>query len=171
MKYDHEFDPVTAEQLAAEEQEAALARKIRREVLRVQRGEADEQIREEEAEREREEQERQEKERKEERRQSNLFWQLFSGKILVRKGATEYYRYMICIAVMFFVSIVVMFTSLHLDMKYARLDNEVRLLHERSIRLQEQRFLGTTHAVIAAELKRRGIELYDPVVPAETIEE
>jgi hypothetical protein len=64
-----------------------------------------------------------------------------------------------------------MFTSLHLDMKHTRLDNEVRLLRERSIRLQEQRYLRTTHQAIAAELQRRGIELYNPVIPAETIEE
>ena len=45
MKHDHEFDPVTPEELAEREREADLARKIRREVLRVQRGEADEDIR------------------------------------------------------------------------------------------------------------------------------
>ena len=45
MKHDHEFDPVTPEELAEREREADLARKIRREVLRVQRGEADEEIR------------------------------------------------------------------------------------------------------------------------------
>ena len=52
MKYnDHEFDPVTDEERAAREREEELARRIRREVLRVQSGEADEEIR---ADRERE---------------------------------------------------------------------------------------------------------------------
>ena len=42
MKYnDHEFDPVTDEERAAREREEELARRIRREVLRVQSGEAD----------------------------------------------------------------------------------------------------------------------------------
>ena len=37
MKYnDHEFDPVTDEERAAREREEELARRIRREVLRVQ---------------------------------------------------------------------------------------------------------------------------------------
>ena len=42
MRYeDHEFDPVTPEEQARRDEEAELARRIRREVLRVQRGEAD----------------------------------------------------------------------------------------------------------------------------------
>ena len=162
MKYnDHEFDPVTDEERAAREREEELARRIRREVLRVQSGEADEEIR---ADREREQ-------GKEERRRSNIFWLLFSGNILVRKGASEYYRYMICIAAMFFVSIFVMFTALHLDMKYSRLYREVQMLRERSTRLQEQRFRHTTHSAILEELRRRGIDLYDPVVPGEILDD
>lgn len=127
MKYnDHEFDPVTDEERAAREREEELARRIRREVLRVQSGEADEEIRADREREQAEEEARQEEQRKEERRRSNIFWLLFSGNILVRKGASEYYRYMICIAAMFFVSIFVMFTALHLDMKYSRLYREVR---------------------------------------------
>ena len=39
MRYeDHEFDPVTPEEQARRDEEAELARRIRREVLRVQRG-------------------------------------------------------------------------------------------------------------------------------------
>ena len=126
MKYnDHEFDPVTDEERAAREREQA------------------------------EEEARQEEQRKEERRRSNIFWLLFSGNILVRKGASEYYRYMICIAAMFFVSIFVMFTALHLDMKYSRLYREVQ----------------TTHSAILEELRRRGIDLYDPVVPGEILDD
>ena len=118
-----------------------------------------------------EEEARQEEQRKEERRRSNIFWLLFSGNILVRKGASEYYRYMICIAAMFFVSIFVMFTALHLDMKYSRLYREVQMLRERSTRLQEQRFRHTTHSAILEELRRRGIDLYDPVVPGEILDD
>ena len=158
MKYnDHEFDPVTDEERAAREREEELARRIRREVLRVQSGEADEEIRADREREQAEEEARQEEQRKEERRRSNIFWLLFSGNILVRKGASEYYRYMICIAAMFFVSIFVMFTALHLDMKYSRLYREVQMLRERSTRLQEQRFRHTTHSAILEELRRRGI--------------
>ena len=169
MKYnDHEFDPVTDEERAAREREEELARRIRREVLRVQSGEADEEIRADREREQAEEEARQEEQRKEERRRSNIFWLLFSGNILVRKGASEYYRYMICIAAMFFVSIFVMFTALHLDMKYSRLYREVQMLRERSTRLQEQRF---PHSAILEELRRRGIDLYDPVVPGEILDD
>lgn len=171
MKYtDHEFDPVTDEQRAAQLEEEELARKIRREVLRVQSGEAEEDIRADQEREEAERAKREEAERRRERFRSSLFWQLFSGNILIRKGASEYYRYLICIAAMFFVSIFVMFTALHLDMKHTRLYREVQMLRERSTRLQEQRFQRTTHSAIVEELKRRGIELQDPTSPAETIE-
>ena len=89
MYNDHEFDPLTAEERDAHRQEEELRRKIRREVLRVQRGDAEEELRaereQEEAEREREERDR----RLERRRQSNAFWLFFSGNILVRKGVSR----------------------------------------------------------------------------------
>lgn len=171
MKHDHEFDPVTPEELAEREREAELARKIRREVMRVQRGEAEEELHADEEQEEIRRAEKEATEQREERRRSSAFWQLFSGTILVRKGSSEYYRYMICIAVMFFLSIVVMFSALHLDVRYTRLEREVQLLRERSIRLEEQRYRQTTHSAIVERLRERGIELYDPLKPSEIIEE
>lgn len=167
---DHEFDPVSAEEQARRDEEAALARRIRREVRRMDRGEAEEDLREDE---EREAAERaaeEERRRRAERRAGSTFWQIFSGTILLREGVSRYYPYMLCIAGMFFLSIVVMFWSLHLDMKYTRLEREVQVLRERSIRLQEQRYRRTTHSAVMEELRRRGIDLYDPPAPGEIIE-
>ena len=96
--------------------------------------------------------------------------QLFSGTILVREGVSKYYPYMLTIAGMFFLSIMVMFWSLHLDMRYTRLERDVQKLRERSIRLQEQRYQRTTHSAIVEQLRARGIELYDPQAPGEIIE-
>lgn len=171
MYEDHEFDPISPEELAEREREAELARKIRREVLRVQRGEAEEEIRADEALEAEERAGREEREEREKRRRSSAFWQLISGSILVREGSSEYYRYLICIAVMFFLSIVVMFSSLHLDMRHSRLERDVQLLRERSIRLEEQRYRQTTHSAIVERLRIRGIELYDPLSPGELIED
>ena len=92
--------------------------------------------------------EAEERERRERRRRSSTFWQLFSGTILVREGVSKYYPYMLTIAGMFFLSIMVMFWSLHLDMRYTR----------------------TTHSAIVEQLRARGIELYDPQAPGEIIE-
>ena len=166
MRYeDTEFDPATDADREAAAREAELARKIRREVLRVQRGEADDDLRaDREAEQER-------AARMERRRKSSFLWLLFSGNILVRESFSGYYRYLISMAVTFFVSIFVMFTALHLDMKYTRLEREVQLLRERSVRLQEQSFRSTTHSAVVRALAERGIPLYDPAAPGEIIEE
>ena len=152
MRYeDTEFDPATDADREAAAREAELARKIRREVLRVQRGEADDDLRAD--------------------REASFLWLLFSGNILVRESFSGYYRYLIYMAVTFFVSIFVMFTALHLDMKYTRLEREVQLLRERSVRLQEQSFRSTTHSAVVRALAERGIPLYDPAAPGEIIEE
>ena len=92
----------------------------------------------------------------------------------MREGSAEYYRYLICIAAMFFLSIVVMFSALHLDMRYSRVEREVQLLRERSIRLEEQRYRRTTCGPCSLEpvrlLRERGIELQDALTPSEIIE-
>lgn len=171
MKNDHEFDPVTPEELAEREREADLARKIRREVVRVQKGEADEDLKADEEAEQEQKAEAEAAERKEKKRQSSALWQIFSGSILVREGSAGYYPYLISIAVMFFLSIVVMFSALHLDMRYSRLERDVQLLRERSIRIEEQRYRFTTHSAITERLRERGLELYDPLTPSEIIEE
>lgn len=170
MYQDHEFDPTTPEQEAQREQEKELARRIRREVRRMERGEADEEIQSDQEQEATEKAEREEAQHKETKRKASLIFQFFSGTILVRKGVSQYYPYMLCIAGMFFLSIAVMFWSLHLDMKYSRLEREVQMLRERSIRLQEQRYGRTTHSAITLELQKRGIELSDPAAPGETID-
>ena len=170
MSYqDHEFDPVTDAEREAAARDAELARRIRREVLRVQSGEAEEDLR---ADREAEAREAEERAtRLERRRKSSVIWQLFSGNILIRKSFSDYYRYLAWMAAAFFVSIFVLFTALHLDMKYSRLEREVQLLQERSVRLQEQRFGATSHSAIVRALAERNIPLYYPESPGEIIED
>ena len=170
MYRDHEFDPITPEEQARREEEAESARGVRRGVPRRERGEPEEEIRADEEREAAERAETEAREARERRRRSSTFWQLFSGSILVRKGVSKYYPYLLTIAGMFFLSIVVMFWSLHLDMRYTRLSREVQMLRERSIRLQEQRYQRTTHSAIVERLRERGIELYDPVAPGEIIE-
>lgn len=174
MYDDHEFDALTPEEQAQRAAQEAFARRVRQEVRRIDRGEAEAEMRAEaeEENRQREEQqaEADERERREQRRASSTFWQLVSGTILLQEGVSQYYRYLFCIAVMFFLSIVVMFTALHLDRRYSRLERDVQMLRERSVRLQEQRYRITTHSAVTQELQRRGIDLYDPLAPSETIE-
>ncbi len=153
-----------------EEHEAELARKIRREVLRVQSGEADEDIAREAEEATLREEEQRKAERIERRRKASAFWQLLSGNILVNKGVARYYPQMITVAVLFFVSIAVMFYSLHLDMRYTRLEREVQLLRENSLRFQSLRYQRSSHSSILEQLKTRGIDLEEAVAPSTLID-
>ena len=170
MYADHEFDPIAPDAEAQHRQDEELARRIRREVRRMERGEADEEIRADEAREAEEEALREQTRRKERRRHASTFWQLFSGTILVREEMSHSYPYLLAIAGMFLVSISVVFMALHTDMKYMRLEREVQVLRERSIRWQERRFRCTTHSAVTDELRRRGIELYDPIAPSEVID-
>ena len=87
MYPDHEFDPITPEEEAQRAQEAEFARRVRREVLRIERGEAEEEIRAD-LEREAEEKaEAEERERRERRRKASTFWQLFSRTVDPPAGA------------------------------------------------------------------------------------
>ncbi|MFR9603721.1 MAG: FtsL-like putative cell division protein [Rikenellaceae bacterium] len=170
------FDPKDSpEEVEAQrkldEQDEALARRIRREVLRVQSGEAQEDIEREQAEQEAQEHERKKAERMERRRKASAFWQLLSGNILVNKGVARYYPHMIGVAVMFLLSIMVMFFSLHMDMRYSRLERDVQLLREKSLRLQSERFQRSSHSAIIEQLQKRGIQLEEAIAPSTLIED
>ena len=109
MLHDHEFGQPTPEEEALQAQDEAFARRVRREVRRMELGEADDDLRAD-AEREAAEEARREKaRRKEQRRNASTFWQLFSGTILVREGVSQSYPYLLAIAGMFLISISVVF--------------------------------------------------------------
>lgn len=167
-----EFNPITEEELQAQRESEELDRRIRRMVVRVQSGEADEEIAED---RRLEEEERaqaeEEEERKERKRRSGWRWQIFSGTILTSRGMADNYRYFAAIAVMCFISIVVMFAALYADLRYSRAEQDVQLLRERSIRLQEQLHRRTTHQAIRDSLAARGIDLRDPRQKTSVLEE
>lgn len=154
----------------AAENEAELARAIRREVRRVHLQEQTPEMQEEARQDEQEQEEEQARKARQEKRKRRLFWQLLSGSILIREGSAPYYRYLLLIAAMFFASISVMFWSLHLDMRHARLEKEVLLLRERATKEAERRQMQTSHSAIEAEIVRRGLGLEDPPVPAKPLD-
>lgn len=100
----------------------------------------------------------------------NIGWLLLSGNILLLRSLTKHYGKMVMVAALLLLSIIVMFWSLHLDMKYNDMMSDIQLLRERSVRLQEQRFAKSSHSAIIEELERRGIDLKDPTEPATVIE-
>ncbi len=169
MLKDLDFHPERQEEELRRQEEEALARRVRREVLRVQSGEADADIEaDRQAEAEAEAREAEERMRKE-RRRNNPIYRLVSGTILVGEHASRSYPYLVTIAVMFFLNIVVLFWSLHLDLRYSRLEREVQKLRERSIRYEEQRYRMSTHSAVSRELELRGIHLQDPRTPGQII--
>ena len=171
MQYDPDFDPQLARAAEEQRREEEFARRVRREVRRMERGEADDDIRADEEREAEEEAQREAHRQRERRRNASTFWQLFSGTILVREGMSHSYPYLLAIAGMFLLNITVVFYALHTDMHYMRLDREVQVLRERSIRMQERRFRTTTHSAVSRALRQRGIELYDPLAPSEIIDD
>lgn len=170
MYKDTDFNPDREREEQEIAEREALARAIRREVLRVNSGEAEEDLR---ADREEMEAERAEREAEEESariREASLWRQFFSGRILIHNMVRKHYRYIAIIAGMFLLSIAMLFWTLRLDIRYAQLNTEVQLLHERSIRLQEQCYRRSSHSAIVEALRERGLELYDPLRPSEVIE-
>lgn len=171
MQHDHDFNPMSDEERLAAEREAELARRIRREVRRVQRGDADEEMQREEED-EAEERRREAEERAaRERRSRNPLVGLVTGNILRQEWLTGHYRYPLLIASVFLLSIIVMFWSLRLDMRCSRVSDEVQLLRERSVRLREECSRRSSHSAVVEELRRRGIPLEDPRTPQEIFQE
>lgn len=166
-KDNDDFEPRSEEELRQEE----IARCVRREVIRIHSGEADGELEQEREQMEAQQEEERQQEERQKRRRSHLFWQLFSGNILLNRSIADHYHYMVIMGVMCFLSIAVLFTALYAEMSYSRAERELRLTRERSIRYQEQLYRSTTHAAISAELQRRGINLQDPRKRKEILEE
>lgn len=169
MLKDLDFHPEREEEERRHQEEEELARRVRREVLRVQRGEAEEDLAADREQEEAEQAAEAEAEARKARRAANPIYRLMSGTILVGENATRSYPYLLTIAAMFFINIVVLFWSLHLDLRYSRLEREVQKLREKSIRYEEQRYRVSTHSAVSAELERRGIALKDPASPGQII--
>lgn len=95
---------------------------------------------------------------------------LFTGEIIVNQTMSKGYDYLFYLALLFLVSIITLFSSLHQQIKVNQLETEVTLLHEKAIRMQEQRIKATTHSAIVNALEQRGIELYDAIEPVTIID-
>lgn len=165
---DSEFLTDSPEEIRRREERNEIRRIARTEFRRMQSGEADEEVADDIR---REEEQRAATEPKPLPRWVKTFQMFATGEILVGKGATRIYDYVIYIALLFFLSIVVIFSSLRYEVRRNRLSQEVDLLHERSIRMKEQRYQHCSHSSIVEMLEERGIELFDPLSPTNVIEE
>ena len=171
MSMNDEFNPLSEEELRQQQEDELFRRRVRDEVRRIQSGEAQQDIERDIEEQEAIEAEQIREEARKRLKRSRLFYQLFSGSILQNSSVTKHYGHLIAIAVASLVSIMVMFTALYADMKYSRLEREVQLMRERSIRLREQLYQRTTHAAVVEELQKRGINLQEPRKRREVVED
>ncbi len=145
-------------------------KRMREEIIRVSSGDAQEDIERDKAEHEAKEQQRIEREKSEKRREANPVWLIISGNVLLHDHVRKGYRYMGILAILFFLGIVTMFASLHLDLHYGKLSSQLLILRERSLKMQSERFSKSSHSEISRQLKERNIEIYDPTKPRIIIE-
>ncbi|MFR9650163.1 MAG: FtsL-like putative cell division protein [Rikenellaceae bacterium] len=168
---DEQYEEQELERLRAErEKEEEFRRRVREEIRRVSKGDAQEDILQDDIAREEREQRRKSRQERERRRESNPFWMLISGNVLLHDHVRRGYRYLVILALLFFLSIVTMFTSLHLDLRYGKLSSQVLILREKSLNMQSERFFKTSHSEISRQIKERGIKIDDPTKPRIVVE-
>ena len=155
------FDPEGVEQRRRAEEEERIQRRIRREIIRINSGEVDEELAEERRRMDEEAIEEQEQRDRERRQQRSLWRQLFTGGILTSDGALQYYRALIAIAAMCFLSIFLTFMSLNAERECRNLEKQATILRERSVLMEEQRYSISSKREVERMLRERGIEMID----------
>ncbi len=172
MRYDEdiEIDPSFREERERAAAKAERERMIREQVVRVMSGAAEEDLAEDERLRLEQEAAEQEEREREERRQ-NSWWNktfkaVFTGEILTNEETRHIYPYLMFVAGMFFLSIFILFTALRLDIKRSRLQDELRVLQEQSVRQSEQLYRATSRGAIIEQSKARGLNLEE--LPTQT---
>jgi hypothetical protein len=168
------FDPEGIAKLRHEEEEERLKRRIRREIIKVNSGESDEEIEQEKQRMAEEEAERIAEQEREKRKQGSIIINIFTGGFLSSDSAAIYYRMLIAIAVMCFACIFLTFMSLNADREYSQLEKRATVLRERAIVFQERRYDISSREQVDKLLERHNIELKDlddntHVIPADEL--
>lgn len=92
---------------------------------------------------------------------SKSIWQHITTGTFFTDGAASYYRYLIAIAAMYFLSIFLSFVQLNADREYRTLQNYATVLNERAVLKEEERFSLSSKSNIEERLRSYGIELVD----------
>lgn len=167
------------------EEEELRKRRIRREIVRVEEDdeddELDEDIDDEVEEDEDDEQtqicdndeeedntdddgdEESDEESEEEVQPSKSIWRhIVTGGFITSDGATQYYRYLVAIAIMCFISIFLTFMSLNADSEYRRKERYVSVLRERSVLKSEERYRASSRDEVVRRLaEEHGVVMVD----------
>lgn len=152
-------------------------RRIRKEIIRVDAEEDESEDEDEEIEDEEvdddvdddvddevdEESDEEESDEEEQARPSRSIWKhIVTGGFITSDNASQYYRYLIAIAIMCFVSIFLTFMSLNADSEYRRKESELAVLRERSVLKSEERYrISSRDEVVRMLRERDSIEMVD----------
>lgn len=94
-------------------------------------------------------------------RRSKSLWQHITTGTFFTDGAASYYRYLIAIAAMYFLSIFLSFVQLNADREYRNLQNYATVLNERAVLKEEERYSLSSKSNVEDRLRSYGIELID----------
>lgn len=100
-------------------------------------------------------------ESEEENNKEKSFYDFITSGLLLTHGAVPYYRYFIAIAIMCFLSICLTFISLNASHEQRRKENQITILHERSVIKEEMRHELSSKSAITERLRKYNIELVD----------
>jgi uncharacterized protein YutE (UPF0331/DUF86 family) len=100
-------------------------------------------------------------ESEEQNNKEKSFYDFITSGLLLTHGAVPYYRYFIAIAIMCFLSICLTFISLNASHEQRRKENQITILHERSVIKEEMRHELSSKSAITERLRKYNIELVD----------
>ena len=142
-----------------EDEENEEARPAKR-PLSTKRAKADD---EDEDDEESEEDDEEEDDEEDDENRSHSLWQhIITGGFIAGDNASQYYRYLIAIALMCFVSIFLTFMSLNADDEYRSKEKHVALLRERSVLKSEERYRVASRDEVVKRLDREyGIKMVE----------
>ena len=146
-----------------EENEEARPTKRPLSTKRAKADDEDEDDEESEEEEDDEEDDDEEDDDEEDENRSHSLWQhIITGGFIAGDNASQYYRYLIAIALMCFVSIFLTFMSLNADDEYRSKEKHVALLRERSVLKSEERYRVASRDEVVKRLDREyGIKMVE----------
>ncbi len=157
VRVESEIDNEEEEEVDEEDEEDEEARPAKR-PLSTKRAKADDEDEDDE-----DEDEDDDDDDEEDENRSHSLWQhIITGGFIAGDNASQYYRYLIAIALMCFVSIFLTFMSLNADDEYRSKEKHVALLRERSVLKSEERYRVASRDEVVKRLDREyGIKMVE----------
>ena len=161
VRVESEIDNEEEEEEDEEDEEDKEARPAKR-PLSTKRAKADDENEDEDDEESEEEDDDDEDDDDDENRSHSQWQHIITGGFIAGDNASQYYRYLIAIALMCFVSIFLTFMSLNADDEYRSKEKHVALLRERSVLKSEERYRVASRDEVVKRLDREyGIKMVE----------